>query len=206
MNLYNEADLIVNFPPIQYGFIPYGTLINIYSSDIDNIINNEYEETYLEPFNNITKEIKFDLDIQKYFYKELLKDKTNYSSNLVLSSREEYVTNYQDTIMYFTKHLNRLDQIEMDDIQELINMQSFIEITLTKNGLFNVIKEYFDNHDISYNEKELNEQCLILINFVKGPTNQLIKDIIINPNIFKRLIQFHYFETTFALVKNLSLN
>ena len=207
-NIINEADIISLIAPEEYGFARCGKDINIYNEKIDDLIHAYNNKLQLPAF-TASETLSDERGLNKFILKSLIG--YSYSSEYVLSTRNDYYNNYQDTLIYvcnlfFNLPSETLNKI-VADIMGKAKKDVFSVITIISSGdsLYNYIKGFFDEDNIQYVEAELLNAANKVVGFIQGPGTYLLA-FAIEPNRSNliRMIDMHFAVVDYVLLSNYS--
>ena len=199
-NVINKADPIPNVPPQEYGFVRPGVEIDIYDANVDLYLSKFNKDCVLSPFTPVEDSFNTELEIFPYLLNKILSYENEDEPSKEMKTREQYVNNYQEHVVYI---LERLLTIDLKDLSEIIKNLSTLEMIslLTADGLHTFISNLLDEHNIEYDSDYLLECCNVFISLLTGPGSSLLTLYLTNPDDLTRTISFHYPEVNFALLK-----
>ena len=208
-NIFNSADLITYMPPTEYGFIRYGKDIDIYNENLDEMLSSYNEILTLAPFNEqLTGIVEKETDLPQYIINSMISySQPDQDSPKQIQNREEFVNNYQASIGYALGLFMSLKTSTTDKMMADISEKSMWELLglLSEDGLYDFLKPYLDEDGIQYDDEELKGHISVAIDFVSGPGSSILI-LATAEGAFQRMIQMHYAETDYVLLKNYSIS
>lgn len=207
-NIINEADIISLIAPEEYGFARCGRDINIYNDKINDLIHAYNDKLQLPTF-TASDTITDERELNKFILKSLIG--YTYDPEYVLSTRDDYYNNYQDTLIYvcdlfFNLPSETLNKIVVD-IMGKAKEDVFSVITIIASGdsLYNYIKGFLDADNIQYVESDLLNASNKVVGFIQGPGTYLLA-FAIEPNRSNliRMIDMHFAVVDYVLLSNYS--
>ena len=211
-NIINEADIVASIPPETYGLKRCGIDYPIYDANVASLVEEFDKDIDFPDFNAITDVTDDPLDTDRkvldFALSTVFEKGEGSSPDVYANTREQYVDNYQDGLSSCIGYIFGLkDSTRSQLLNDLMGL-GFGAISIigddTGVSLMNFIKPYLDKDNISYDETKLQADCAI---FVKGVANLFMQLLLMylldtySPNI-TRLIDMHYPETTYVLLKN----
>lgn len=208
-NIINSADLVVSFPPSEYGFSRCGVDVDIYDVQARNIISTYYSKINLHAF-------KKDKDLYptpqlfvKYLINAMTKTEPNgslpFGEFLDVSTREKYVQNFECDVQYllglfYTMKISTMNAI-VNEFSKL-SINEIIDLFKT-DSLYEYLKPFLDNDsNVSYTETELKSCVKSVIDFVGSNYTEILKIVNGGASNLMYVIDMHYPQITIALLSN----
>ena len=207
-NVINEIDIISLIAPEEYGFARCGRDINIYNDKIDDLIHAYNDKLQLPTF-TASDTITDERELNKFILKSLIG--YTYDPEYVLTTRDDYYNNYQDTLIYvcnlfFNLPSETLNKIVVDIMGKAkADVFSVITIIASGDSLYNYIKGFLDADNIQYVESDLLNASNKVVGFIQGPGTYLLA-FAIEPNRSNliRMIDMHFAVVDYVLLSNYS--
>ena len=210
-NVINDADLITYIPPEQYELYRCGVDYQIYDPNVATLMNQFDEGMNFPEFQEMDENTTNDAQYRDFLLKTVFEheitdeeDEKRYANN-----REQYVNNYQtglsNGIGYIFALTSSTRSKLLADLKDLgLGALSIInDETGAKMAEF--LKPYLVKDNVPFTEEGLIADCAVL---VKGIGN-LFQAILLSyafggapANDLSRLLDMHYPETTYVLLKN----
>ena len=197
-NIYNSAELIPNVVPYQFDqFVHPGVMVDIYKSDVDNILLDYSPNLKLEKIKALSP-----FKDETALPKELLNRITSFESDEypTMRNREEYVNNYQDLVVYCFNLFSGLSKSTINKIKNAFKDMDTMDLLImlnTENGLFNKLNPHIKNDGVTYDEAEFKVMCnRVTVALMKGPLSGVVSLV----PYMSRAITMHYPEVNFALL------
>lgn len=200
-NYINEADLIVNLIPEEYGLNRVGNEISIYKNNINTLIEN-FDATIKFKSFSTSKNYDNDKDYVKYIVNKLISYTPQDSeSPKGLKTREDYYNNYQTSLDYLAATLFNTN---FDQIKELAKMikNNLPFIIANKDMVLQLVMSYLDSGMIEYEVEKLTNAINTIKDFINGPLDDLKSELLLNSSNATRMITMHYPITTYVLLMN----
>ena len=206
-SIYNSGDPVTFLAPKEYGFRRLGNLVDLRSDYMDLITVSFNEKTVLSPFvasENFLNEKEF----IEYCINILLTENKSYEEEGLydITTRELYAEHMQDKISYMMSIFFSIKKETLNDITSHITDNVFS--LLVEDGLYNFLKEIFDNHQESYDDTRLRESCNYLVSFFIYIVPGVIP-VILNEdyrNCLIRSVQLHSCEVILPLLLALEID
>ena len=209
-NFYNEADIVPAIFPDEYGLSINGQRIVLDIEGIDDVAKEAGYE--LEPFVPVSGEKGFQTEsefLSKFIQALLTEEKEGSTIHYSLSTREKYVENYQDKLVYSMKLIFKMPSSALPAImQEVQDDPTIIFYALFTRGvdnpIYQLIKKYLDLYHVEYDEAELSDK---LAGLIDNLCEQLVNNVSQFLDLFNtipyitRVVQFHYPEINYLLLK-----
>ena len=215
-NIINEGDLIASIPPQSYGLKRCGVDVSIYNANVDTIIK-EFDPEIIFPefkaIEDLTEEpLASDLEVRDYVLASVFqKDEDDVSSvDMLANTREQYVDNYQTGLSSGIGYIFALKEATrarlLSDLMDLGFGALSIIGDETGEALMNFLKPYLDADEVTYNEETLQSDCAVVIKGVQGLFLTILLMYLGDDykGSLTRLIDMHYPETTYVLLKNMT--
>ena len=211
-NITNEADLVASIPPETYGLKRCGVDYPIYDANVATLMKQFDENVEFPEFNAITDITDDPMDTDRKvldFVLDSVFDKDEgASADVYANTREQYVDNYQAGLSSCIGYIFGLKESTRSELLNALKDLGFGAISIiaddTGVSLMDFMKPYLDKDHVSYDETQLQADCAV---FIKGVSNLFLQVLLLylsdtySPNI-TRLIDMHYPETTYVLLKN----
>lgn len=211
-NIINEADLVASIPPEAYGLKRCGVDYQIYDANVATIIKQFDEKVVFPEFNAITdiadEPLDTDQKVLDFVLSTVFEKEEGASADIYANTREQYVDNYQTGLSSCIGYIFGLKESTRSALLNDLKNLGFGAISIigddTGAELMNFMKPYLDKDKVSYDETQLQSDCAV---FVKGVGNLFMQLLLMylldsySPSI-TRLINMHYPETTYVLLKN----
>lgn len=206
-SIYNSGDPVGYLPPEAYGFSRLGYAIDLRNDNMDEICFNYNEKTVLSPFVSST-DFSDEEEFIYYCLNLLMTPNTSYESEGIydISTRELYADYMQDKIAYFVSLFFTIKSETLTDIVSQIKDKALS--FLVTDGLYNFLKEIFDNHGEEYDDTRLRESCNYLVSFIMYITPGVVT-LALNEEYLDALIrsvQLHAPEVILPLLLALEIN
>ena len=203
-NVLSQGDIVTHLPPTQYGFTRYGIDIDIYSEDIDNLVAAFDETLEFPPFNtDLNDNVTNDLDLPDYFLKNIVDFKALDEAPMA-RTREEFVSNFQETISYGFGLFYSLKASTVTSIKEGFSALEGWDLLglIAEDGLYNFLKPYVDADGVEYVPEELQTQCNNALKFLLGPGAVLLILLTDSSGMMNRALLQHTPEINYVLLNN----
>lgn len=210
-NVISRGDLISAIAPTQYGFTRYGQDIDVYTSKLDELMQ-EFDPDYNFPqFNDKIRSLaKDDASLVKYIIDGMVNyEATSEGDPLPVHTREDFYNNYQDTISYlmsiifglkdetFARIINRFGNLSLGEVLVLIS----------EDGLYEFLKPYIDEDNIEYDSEYLKESLNKIIRFLLGPGVVVANVLLLgSTSSLMRMMNQHYGEVYYVILKDMIKN
>ena len=213
-NINNEADLITFVPPESYGLKRFGIDYPIYDINVDTLVKEFDEHIDIPRFQSIEslthERTNSDTDVRDYVLNQIFnKEVDEYTSeDVYANTREQYVDNYQDglssSIGYVFALTPETRSALLNDFSNLGFSALLIISDKTGASFKDFLTPYLDQDGIAYDDDELLADCAI---FIKAAQNLFMSILLMYSNdeykgSITRLIDMHYPETTYVLLKH----
>ena len=213
-NINNEVDLITFIPPQTYGLKRCGVDYPIYDADVSTLIKEFDEEIIIPefvPVEDLTEEpLDSDAKVRDFIINTVFdKKEDEYTDpSVYANTREQYVDNYQEGLSIALGYVFALKEATRASLLADLTALGLGALSIigdeTGVELMNFFKPYLERDGIIYNEEELLSACAILI---KGVQNLFLAILLMyvgdqTKGSITRLIDMHYPETTYVLLKN----
>ena len=204
-NIINEADVIPMLPPSEYDFTRCGTDIHILDADVDNLLKAYDEDLALPKFKASSGKYTTENELPQYIINRMLNYTDVDAKHLSISTREDYVSNLQDSITYlldlfFSINNTTLNKI-VDDVKE--KGISLITYLTTENGLYDYLVPFFDEGGVIYDDTKLKTSLETLRLEVAGGAFSFLISFVSDFNPIVRMISMHAPEVNYVLIKNI---
>ena len=203
-NVLSQGDVVTHLAPSAYGFTRYGIDIDIYDSDIDNLVAAFDENLVFPPFNSELDEgLTCDLDLPDYFLNNIVEFEGEEDQPMA-RTREEFVTNFQETISYGLGMFFALKPETVAAIKEgVAALEGFAILgLLAEDGLYNFLDPYIAADGFEYVSEDLRTHCNNAVNFIIGPGVVLIILLTDDSGIMNRALLQHTPEINYVLLNN----
>ena len=212
-NIINKADLVASIPPKSYGLYRCGVDYQIYDENVSALIKQFDPAAEFPEFiaiDDLTEEpINSDTDFLNYCLDTVFnKEETSSDTTIYVNTREQYVDNYQAGLSSCIGYIFGLKDSTRSQLLTDLTGLGFGALSIigdqTGEELLKFIKPYLDKDKVSYNEEQLLSDCAI---FIKAVGNLFLTILLIyisdqySPDLV-RLIDMHFPETTYVLLKN----
>lgn len=213
-NINNEVDLITFIPPQTYGLKRCGVDYPIYDADVSTLIKEFDEEIVIPefvPVEDLTEEpLDSDAKVRDFIINTVFNKKEDEYTDpsVYANTRAQYVDNYQEGLSIALGYVFALKEATRASLLADLTALGLGALSIigdeTGVELMNFFKPYLERDGITYNEEELLSACAILI---KGVQNLFLAIILMyvgdqTKGSITRLIDMHYPETTYVLLKN----
>lgn len=201
-NIINSADLITYIAPDQYGLARCGQDIDIYNSDVTDlmkIFDNNIDVPEFAPWSG---SYATDQEKATFLLGTLLTEGEEESS---MATRELFVKNYQDDIGYALGIVFGISDDCKDEIIEAVKAKGTSEIMalLEDDNLYDFIKPFFDKYEFKYDDTKLKSACRTIQKGVNGPLMSIVLFAFLDTTkALPRAIAMHYTDTVYVLLKN----
>ena len=200
-NIINSADIITYLSPEQYGHKRAGIDIDINKGNAETIVSSYNEEILINDF-SASANYSSDVEFIDYFINSLISG----DSSSVFSTRQNYHANVEPSLTYLIESIFSLDEDEISDLTDSflsLDLQGMLSL-LSDNGAYNFLSSFLDEHDVTYEEEELNSAIETIVSIFKDRPDLLAN--VSNQgfiNNLTRSIYFHTLETVIPLVNAL---
>ncbi len=213
-NINNEADLITFIPPETYGLKRCGVDFPIYDADVSTLIKKFDEDIVIPefvPVEDLTEEpLDSDAKVRDFIINSVFnkKEEEDIDPSVYANTREQYADNYQEGLSIALGYVFALKEATRASLLADLTALGFGALSIigdeTGTELMNFFKAYLERDNIDYNEEELLSACATLI---KGVQNLFLAILLMyvgdqTKGSITRLIDMHYPETTYVLLKN----
>ena len=211
-NVINDADLIPAIPPTSFHFGRCGVAYPIYDANISTIIKEFDAGIEIPEFVDCTiNETTYHNDIEVLNF--ILNDafnKPDIEPDKGANNREQYVNNYQEGIGYSIAMIfalsNDTRSAMLSDLKDL-GVWGLLPIISDETGgeLAKFVKTYLDRDHVSYTDAELTSACATLLKAVVYIFFSNVVALYMGEETsgdVMRLIDFHYQESVYVLLKN----
>lgn len=205
-NIVNATDLVAMIPPEEYGLYRCGKDI-IYSdlSEVDAKLAALDPSLSLPTFTSdlvqgVTNEVEFANHVISYLMEDTFDENTN------LSTREDFVKNYQDHICFFMKLYFTAPEGTIPLLIERLKEKSMWEILSllsVEDGVYNFVKPILDEKEVVYEDDALHQGCAALTNLI-GSKIVLVGFAFASEeymNNLKRCVDMHAMEMVYVIMK-----
>lgn len=213
-NINNQADLITFIPPAEYNLYRCGVDYPIYDSNVSTIMKAFDPDTTIPEFQEtddlgttVSSDAELrDLLLNSIFNKEIEEGE---STEAYANTREQYVDNYQTGLsnaigyVFAMKASTRAAMLE--DLQADIWTALAVISDETGAALADFMKTYLDRDGIAYDAESLQADCAVLMKGVQNLFLTILSSFIgggAAKSNLTRLLDMHYPETTYVLLKN----
>ena len=211
-NIINEADLVASIPPETYGLKRCGVDYPIYDANVTSLMKQFDSSIEFPEFKTITDiaddPMDTDSKVLDFVIKTVFEKEEGSSADVYANTREQYVDNYQAGLSSCIGYIFGLKESTRSEMLNALKNLGFGAISIigddTGASLMNFIKPYLDRDNVAYDENQLQADCAV---FIKGVANLFLQVLLMylsdtySPNL-TRLIDMHYPETTYVLLKN----
>lgn len=199
-NFKNDSDLLSNLIPTIYNLY---TLGNDYSSNSYLKMDKLYAIFDLSldyPKFKKTSNYSNSSELMAYLLNTLLSYKEEGKD---ISTRENYSTNYQDSIVYLLTKCFNLSYLDVIELATKISKKAITDSDTLNNidSILEIITEYFDEHNINYNLDTLKNSILKLLDLIQGPMGRLKSELIFNSSNLNHILMMHYPLSTYLLLQ-----
>ena len=200
VNVVNSADLITYVAPEGYGLYRCGTDIDISSKRVERLLYAFDKNATLPEF--VVSEGKYETEAEyiNYIFTELLKEQSD--PNKSLDTRERFVTNYQAKLGYLLGLFFTLDQSVVNQMLEAFNNMGMMDMLALfgEDGIYNFIKPFLDDNHVTYDDAQLKDACECIRGLLNIARTSGIVGV--NNNNIQRVVNMHYPEVNYVLLKN----
>ena len=206
-NIVNSADIVTYIPPTQYDLHRAGKDFEIYVEDFETYVY-QFDGsisipswTTCDPASFNGQQIRNEEDLTKYLINNIFANKNN--DAISAHTRALYVQNYQTGLSYTIGMLLALDSNTRSSAMSSIQNHLF-EIYLDPTGkkLADTLKPFLDQDGVSYNYTELVAACAIFMKAFNNLFSNLVTLYSSYGNNLRRVLDMHYPEVTYCLLKN----
>ena len=204
-NLYNSADLLSNFAPLEYGLYRCGTDIDIFDEKIDELLLSFSSEAILPKFTPSKDSYSNDKEYTRFVLDQLLKEDTEtYDPEIYqydLCSREHF-HQIEGHISYFMSLVFAIGDYFMALSETFGNLSRNEMIAMIMDDgttLHDKFKEMFDKYGVSYDNEKLAESSSVVVYLLKRYL-PLALSFTANANA-SRMLAMHMTETVYTLIK-----
>ena len=201
-NVINSGDLITHFVPEQYGLYRCGVDVDIYKSNIDELLIAFDSELVLPAFNTNDGQFENESAFVEFLIKTILNDE---ESEYKIQTREEFNAKASPALGYFIYMVMSLKSTTTDKIMADIKELGFGAISVISSGekLYNFLKPYLDEDGFTYDDEELLTHCTEVASLItKGPFGSLLLIAYGASDNLSRVVTMHYPEINYVLLKN----
>ena len=195
-NIINGADVVQLLLPSQYqNCTRIGVDIDIYRDDIGELIKKLDQDIDLGTFTP-TDNYQTEPELAHYIINNL----ASYdSSDKTMKTREEYVENYQDMLVYLVRLFLSLKEETLNAIKadvEAKGIFTILSLIIAQDGLFNYVNPFIKEDGITYDEEQLKSYCAEAVTFItSGPGITIIPLY----QLLTRVIAMHSLEACYSL-------
>ena len=204
-NVISSGDLVTHVAPNQYGFVRYGTDVNLYSNDIDSAVK-AFDPALELPAFVSTSDYANDKEFAEYIIESLtsFEGTGDEGDPRGCDTREKFANNYQPSIGYMMGLFFSLKSSTITSIKEGLENLTILQkmALMMDDGIYNFLKPYIANDGVEYNDDELHTHCNVLLEFLRGPGQNLLLMMMSGDNSFSRTILLHTPEVNYALMLN----
>ncbi len=209
-NVINNADLITFIPPTNYGLARCGVDYPIYNANVSTLIKELDQEIVIPEYvssDTLEEEgVTDDITLCQYAVNAVFNNPT-IGDDVAANTREQYVDGYQEGLSGMIGYIFMMKPTTLTqmftDLQNLgLGALSIIGDD-TGAAFMEFFKPYLDQDEIEYDEAKLLGECAT---FIKGVQNLFFRIILLfltdqGKADLTRLIDMHYPETTYVLLK-----
>ena len=206
-NIINNADLITFIPPVQYELYRCGVDYQIYDPEVATLMN-QFDEGIAFPEFQEFMDDKNDAQYRDSVLKSVFEHEIQEEGDEVkyANTREQYVDNYQEGLSNGIGYIFALSSATRSKLIEDIQAVA-MNLLQDESGeqMATFLKEYLIQDNVPFTEEGLLSDCAVLIKGVRNLfMNILIYFFMVEAykNNLTRLIDMHYPETTYVLLKN----
>lgn len=209
-NIVNSGDLIANVIPESYGLVRCGKTYDIYDMNIDKLAKEFDSKMIIPEFKlpaNVTDQFTNDAEFRRYVL-NIIFNSENADDATSANTRRQYVQNYQNELSAIVGDMFSLNEDTLKELAEALKKKGLGVVTMftdeTGNSLADFFKPYFQKDNISITDNDLITNCAALAKAIKNlflPVLTLFLSESYRP-LFTRIIDFHYPEVTYLLLKN----
>lgn len=210
-NIVNDADLITFIPPAQYGLYRCGVEHGIYDPNVTTLMKEFDSEIEVPEFQEVNEKTTNDELFRDYILDSIFNHEIVDESDTekYANTREQYVDNYQTGLSNGIGYIFALTASTraalLDDMKNL----GFGAISIigdeTGAAMADFIKTYLDRDGVIYDPENLQADCAVLVKAIGNLFLTLVLSFIAGGAItddLNRLLDMHYPETTYVLLKN----
>lgn len=203
-NLINSADPIPYVAPQAYGMYRCGADIEINpeGTNVETLLRQFDKDITLPAFTPKDETYQNEKEFNNYLIGLITgnKDEADQSA----ATREEFVSNYQESLRYMIGLFFSLDDSVTKDISEEFNKLDALgkAMLLTTDGIYNFLKPILDRNNVNYDDDALKAGCASVLKLlVANP--QIVLLLMTGDTNLNRGINMHMPETTYVLLNNL---
>ena len=204
-NIINSGDIFTRVCPEEYGLYRCGKDIDIYSKDIDNLIEAFDKDAVIPAFkSNIL--YKDDTQWAKYFVQCLLAgdDPDEGERNWSASTRELYNLNYGEDIRIIILTINATEDVTLMDLISRLQELSASDIATlllgSVAGFVLLIKEILTDLKVGYDDGQITKALTELYNYISKPTVAIAIAALCTKDTGRRMVAMHKPDTTYILL------
>lgn len=204
-NLVSSGDLVTHFVPEQYSFTRYGQDIDIYSENLNQLVEEFDSDLELPPF-VATDYYANEEQLINYLIEGVISyDQSDDTQPREAKTREQFMDNYADAFGYMLGLFFCLKGETTASIKEGLaalsnDFMAMAGLMYYENGLYNFLKPYIDEDGIEYDDDSFKESCNVLIEFLKGPGTRALALLIDTNKTLDRMLMLHTPEVNYALL------
>ena len=177
-NMVNSADMVAHLCPEEYGLYRCGTDVDIYSYEkLANLVKAFDSSIVLpkfnfnKPQNGSSEQEQFESPSEfiEYFITSLLKEMQGDDIVYDISTRENFHSNVEPTLLYTLNLVFSLKAATINAIVEDIKSMGFIALATLiydENGIYNFLNPYIAADGVSYEPTELQAQTETIRKFI----------------------------------------
>ena len=200
-NIVDACDIVPKVAPQAFGLYRCGTDINVYPSNFEEVLKAFDRGIEIPKFGRKTGYYDTEDQFADYILGKVLEPEE--PDTVSLHTRELFVNNYQDTILFMFDFILSLDNSTRNDLMESLSKNA-AKLAGNENNLYNkVVKPVLDEHHIQYEEEPLKTHCRIIQVLAIKKLNIITQIMGDNGN---RMLMHHYPEINYALLKHYNEN
>ncbi len=213
-NINNQADLITFIPPSQYNLYRCGEDYSIYDPNVSTIMKAFDPDVTIPEFqenDDLGEMVTTDFELRDFFLKSIFEREIEEgeSTETYANTREQYVDNYQtglsNAIGYLFSLKAETRAAMLADLQADLMIALGVIADDTGAAAADFVKTYLDRDEVVYDPESLQADCATLIVGVQNLFPMLLGSFIMGgatKGNLTRLLDMHYPETTYVLLKN----
>ena len=212
-NISNEADLITFIPPAEYNLYRCGVDYPIYDPEVSTIMkafDADVEIPEFQETDSLGEMVTSDIELRDFFLDSIFEREIEEgeSTETYANTREQYVDNYQTGLSNAIGYLFALKAetraAMLADLQADLMTAFGVIADDTGAAAADFIKTYLDRDGVVYDPESLQADCATLIVGVQNLFPMLLGSFLMDETKgnLNRLLDMHYPETTYVLLKN----
>ena len=213
-NINNQADLITFIPPSQYNLYRCGEDYLIYDPNVSTIMKAFDPDVTIPEFqenDDLGEMVTTDFELRDFFLKSIFEKEIEEgeSTETYANTREQYVDNYQtglsNAIGYLFSLKAETRAAMLADLQADLMIALGVITDDTGAAAADFVKTYLDRDEVVYDPESLQADCATLIAGILNLFPTLLSSFMMGGTTkdnLNRLLDMHYPETTYVLLKN----